>query len=99
MQFVIGGLVVFIGLALIISGAEGSGGQLFAAVTGKEPANATAAGSSSVATALLGIARANGIDTNPALPPGSDDQGGPGELGPGSAGELGSGSGAVVIAP
>jgi hypothetical protein len=70
MQFVIGGLIFAIGLALIIAGAEGSGANLFQAVTGKAPAGSST--TSGAASALDALAKADGTGT------------GSGELGPGN---------------
>jgi hypothetical protein len=48
MQWVIGGLILAIGVALIIAGAEGSGANLFSAITGKTPATSSTSAASSL---------------------------------------------------
>lgn len=56
MEWVLGGLILALGFTLIIAGAQGTGEQLYSAVTGKTPAGSskTSTTASAITTALNG---------------------------------------------
>lgn len=53
MQYVVGALIVVLGIAMVIAGATGSGAGLFTAVTGKAPGSTSSATTDSATTAAL----------------------------------------------